>query len=205
MRTSILLLLFLSLNTIVNAQLDETDLTKTSSRLLIEGRHIGGNGRTYLTLRNLSNGRGACVDMRIYSGGTSFTSFGHHSNSYGTGYTYLPLYAGFGQLWTTGEGLILRASPAAKEDPEGIIRFETGWRDEGSSNERMRISSKGLIGIDCNNPYARLQIGSGDIYLQNPESGIIMTSPSGKCWRLTVTDKGKAKYTLAQCPGDHGP
>jgi hypothetical protein len=199
MRTSVLLLLLLSLNTIVNAQLEETDLTKTSSRLLIEGRHIGGSGRTYLTLRNLSNGRGACVDMRIYSGGTSFTSIGHHSTSYGSGYTYLPLYAGFGQIWSTGEGLILRASPVTKEDPEGIIRFETGWRDEGSSNERMRISAAGYIGIDCTSPHARLQLGSGDIYLQNPESGIIMTSPNGQCWKLTVTNKGKAKYSKVDC------
>lgn len=205
MRTSILFLLFLSLNTIVNAQLEETDITKTSSRLLIEGRHIGGNGRTYLTLRNLANGRGACVDMRIYSGGTQFTSIGHMSTSYGLGYTYLPLYAGFGQIWNTGEGLILRASPVAKGESYGIIRFETGWRDEGSSNERMRISSNGLIGIDCTNPKARLHIGSGNIYLQNPESGIIMTSPNGKCWQLTVNDKGKAKYTYVECPGDPGP
>jgi hypothetical protein len=40
----------------------------------------------------------------------------------------------------------------------------------------------------------------GDIYLEDINSGIIMKSPNGQCWRGTVTDNGLLQFTQVSCP-----
>jgi hypothetical protein len=39
----------------------------------------------------------------------------------------------------------------------------------------------------------------GDIYLEDINSGIIMKSPNGQCWRGTVTDNGTIQFTQVNC------
>jgi autotransporter adhesin len=39
----------------------------------------------------------------------------------------------------------------------------------------------------------------GDIYLEDINSGIIMKSPNGQCWRGTVTDSGTLQFTQVNC------
>lgn len=40
----------------------------------------------------------------------------------------------------------------------------------------------------------------GDIYLEDIQSGIIMKSPNGQCWRGTLTDQGMLNFVLTDCP-----
>lgn len=40
----------------------------------------------------------------------------------------------------------------------------------------------------------------GDVYLPNSNRGVILTSPSGNCWRLTVDNSGNPIFTSITCP-----
>jgi hypothetical protein len=44
-------------------------------------------------------------------------------------------------------------------------------------------------------PKAKLHVSEGDVYIDNPTKGIILTSSNGSCWRVTVEDWGILKNT----------
>jgi hypothetical protein len=136
--------------------------------------------------------------MQLKTGTSNTTTYLSQASSiYGTDY-YGNEYADYGQLWSTGTGLILRAGGNAIND--GIIKFQTGYAIQGSSNERMRISGNGNVGIGTNNPKVKLQVTSGDIYVEDPNKGIILRSPSGNCYRVTIDDAGNFVRTAITCP-----
>ena len=58
----------------------------------------------------------------------------------------------------------------------------------------------GNVGIGQDDPKAKLQIKSGDIYLETLNTGVIMKSPDGKCWKLTVDNMGNIITTQVTCP-----
>ncbi len=39
-----------------------------------------------------------------------------------------------------------------------------------------------------------------DIYLENINAGVIMKSPNGQCWRMTVSNTGAPVFTAITCP-----
>jgi hypothetical protein len=74
---------------------------------------------------------------------------------------------------------------------------------EPTGTERLFIvENNGFVGIGTGeeNPSSRLQIAKGDVYLSDIESGIILKSPNGKCWRLTVNDYGNFLSSPVECP-----
>lgn len=81
----------------------------------------------------------------------------------------------------------------------GDIRFTTdGFAS--SDFERMRITFGGNIGIGTSNPAAKLQVANGDVFIENVSSGVIMKSPDGSCWRMTVSNAGAPVMTKIACP-----
>lgn len=71
---------------------------------------------------------------------------------------------------------------------------------------KMSIFGNGNIGIGTlSNGWAfeaksKLHIKEGDIYLENASNGIIMKSPNGQCWRMTVNNLGQPIFTSITCP-----
>jgi hypothetical protein len=136
------------------------------AKLAVEG--IGdGTGtvedRIFLKLKNNSTSSASVVAQTLQSGTKeTFTSVSHHSSSY----TVSENLDDMGQVWSSGKGLVLRASPAsAARDYQGSIRFYTGWNNSSTfaSNERMRVESNGNVGIGTTTPDARLVVeGNGD-------------------------------------------
>jgi len=61
-------------------------------------------------------------------------------------------------------------------------------------------SNSGVSGSSEENPNSRLQIANGDVYLSDPESGVILKSPNGQCWRLTVNNNGNFLSSPVECP-----
>ena len=62
------------------------------------------------------------------------------------------------------------------------------------------------IGIGMNSiasaeqPKSRLHVFSGDVNIDQIGSGIIMKSPNGQCWRVTIDNTGNLARTAITCP-----
>ena len=60
------------------------------------------------------------------------------------------------------------------------------------------------VGIGSNNPStparSQLHVFNGDVNVEQIGSGIIMKSPNGQCWRVTVSDAGTFVSTPIACP-----
>ncbi len=69
------------------------------------------------------------------------------------------------------------------------IRFETTNTNETIRTERMRITENGTVKVTTN-----------DVYISNVGSGVIMKSPNGGCWRMTVSNTGTPVFTAVTCP-----
>lgn len=169
-------------------------------KLTLQGYETTGtpDRRTFLSLNNTAQTDASLVSIRLQAGSSNTVTYLTQASSiYGIN-NYGNEYADFGQLWNNGAGLILRAGGNAIND--GIIKFQTGYAIQGSSNERMRISGNGNVGIGTRNPVAKLQVTSGDIYVEDPSKGIILRSPSGNCFRVTIDDGGNFVRTAITCP-----
>lgn len=57
-----------------------------------------------------------------------------------------------------------------------------------------------LIGIGTYDPRTALQVARGDVYISDIARGVIMKSPNGNCWRLTVSNAGAPVLTNIVCP-----
>jgi hypothetical protein len=173
------------------------------SKLHIESNETGDgtyDGRYFVRLKNNSTSPSATVNQIFQAGNSgSFTIINHHSSTY----TTVPNADDMGQIWSSGKGLIIRASPVSTaQDLKGSIRFYTGWNANStfSSNERLRIDFNGNVGVGTDAPKAKLEVKNGDVYVNDSTKGIILKSPNGNCWRVTVDDSGNFVRTQITCP-----
>ena len=62
------------------------------------------------------------------------------------------------------------------------------------------------IGIGMSNvasaeqPRSKLHVFNGDVNIDRIGSGIIMKSPNGQCWRVTIDNTGNLVRTAITCP-----
>jgi DUF4097 and DUF4098 domain-containing protein YvlB len=56
------------------------------------------------------------------------------------------------------------------------------------------------MGIGTSTPKAKLEVANGDVYLTDSTKGIILKSPNGNCWRVTVDNTGNLVRTAITCP-----
>ena len=68
------------------------------------------------------------------------------------------------------------------------------------------ITADNMVGISNTNggsdnlPHSRLHVRDGDVYIDQIGSGVIMKSPNGQCWRMTVSNAGAPVFTAITCP-----
>jgi hypothetical protein len=84
-----------------------------------------------------------------------------------------------------------------------------GWGLAGETNHnfyittnntpRLAILNTGEVGIGTDSPSTALEV-VGDIYLSQVGDGVIMKSPDGNCWRVTVDNAGAFVSTSIVCP-----
>jgi hypothetical protein len=56
------------------------------------------------------------------------------------------------------------------------------------------------VGIGTTTPTAKLQVAGGDVYVNTIGTGVILRSPNGSCFRVTVSDAGALSTTAVGCP-----
>ncbi|MFN8343734.1 MAG: LamG domain-containing protein [Spirosomataceae bacterium] len=155
--------------------------------------------RTFLQLKNNAVDPSSLVTISLSAGSSANpTVLEHVAREYTTPVMLSPM-AGFGQLYSKDNGLILRTGSAA--NPNGVITFLTGnVSPENYSLERMRIEANGNVGIGTTAPKAKVQVTDGDVFIDNSNRGIILKSPNGTCWRVTIDDSGNFVRTSIACP-----
>ncbi|HVF46112.1 MAG TPA: hypothetical protein VNA17_00950, partial [Pyrinomonadaceae bacterium] len=67
-------------------------------------------------------------------------------------------------------------------------------------------ASDSKVGIGTTQPFSKLHVRSGDLYIDSPTPatalfGVVLTSPGGSCWRITVSDAGALTTISVPCPG----
>jgi len=150
--------------------------------------------RQFINLTNINNTTHSNVAI-LFNSGTGGNrargSFGVCANSYIAN----PGVSGFTYLQGFNSGIMLRAISQT-----GKIKFTTG----GTSllNERMVIDSSGNVGIGTDKPCSKLQVSGGDIFIEEINTGIIMTSPNGSYWRVTIDDDGSLITSQIDSPCD---
>jgi hypothetical protein len=75
-----------------------------------------------------------------------------------------------------------------------------GWASGFGEKPLLEIDEKGFIGIGTDDPYAKLHVSDGDIYIADIEKGIIMKSPDGNCWRGVLDNSGDLNFSPVDCP-----
>ncbi|MBC7388164.1 MAG: hypothetical protein H7329_03040 [Opitutaceae bacterium] len=157
-----------------------------------------GTDRVFLRLHNTSNLQDGLTAFHMFSGtGTNLNAFdiGISSKSY---FPNLPM-AGYAIMRSERIGL---STMGYDLDSDAHIAFFTGANyaiDPNASVERMRIDKDGNIGMGTSTPKTQLHI-KGAVYLEDATQGIIMRSPNGQCWKVTVGDTGTLTSTSVTCP-----
>ncbi len=66
--------------------------------------------------------------------------------------------------------------------------------------ENYYLFNQGNMGIGTPEPCSKLQVTDGDIFIEDINSGIIMKSPDGNCWRISIDNNGNFVSTSITCP-----
>jgi hypothetical protein len=69
-----------------------------------------------------------------------------------------------------------------------------------SRSNAITVLKNGNMGIGNDTPTAKLQVKSGDVYVETIGNGVIIKSPNGSCWRLSVSNAGVVLSTSVACP-----
>jgi hypothetical protein len=88
------------------------------------------------------------------------------------------------ELWMGTEEYGLKAA-------YGRMYFNTG-------GNYIFNSADANVGIGTLNPLAKLQV-NGDVFIEDENAGLILKSPDGQCWKITVNNSGELTTTSINC------
>jgi hypothetical protein len=182
-------------------------------------QNTGGSGNSFFGtgsgINNTTGGSNSFVGIaagRNNTTGVENAFFGISTgwgNQTGNGNTFIGSYADFtpGSVNTTGNNNILLG---AYSDLSPNISNATaiGWRAlVTQSNSLVLGSISGVnfgtdtnVGIGTPAPKTKLHLARGRIYVESNGQGLIMKSPNGSCFELTVSDAGLLTILATTCP-----
>lgn len=146
--------------------------------------------RTLIRLENKSTDLFSTMSIQMFAGESgSYGSLGHSSSTYEAQQGYKDKTT----LTNTGQGLVFKSLG------NGSIEFKTG-SDNSVESTKILINREGSIGIGTTEPKAKVEVSQGDVYISDAANGVIMKSPNGTCFRMTVSDGGTPVFTSITCP-----
>ena len=153
--------------------------------------------RLQMSLHNRSTNNESFAGLGISAGNAGTNTWLEHlSSTYSIYSSTYPDFNDLGYLVSNGNnGLILLSG---SDGLNTKIRFAVG-----SSNNvpvtRMTLNKTGL-GLGTETPKAKIEVANGDVYVSDATKGIILKSPNGSCWRVTIDNTGNFVRTAITCP-----
>lgn len=146
----------------------------------------GDHDMALIRLRNFDEGSSAYVGIALEAYGNLKEGTFNRSEILLTSdeYDRMPFFNGMTAIRATGNGFSVLTDSTA-----GSIRFYT-THVEDEIFERVRIDSIGDMGVGTTDPKAKIHVNDGDIFIEDMERGLILTSPDGQHWRITVGNDG---------------
>ncbi len=98
------------------------------------------------------------------------------------------------------------ANPRIKFNENGITKWWFRYVPGGDflqfyrSGASVVFTDSGNVGIGTTGPNSKLEINAGDVYINTIGNGVILRSPDGTCYRLTVANGGSLVTTAIVCP-----
>ena len=168
-----------------------------SQKLQVEENAENGPDRTMLTLNNYASGDRASTLIELATGVSNARATAYFGIS-SLNYTGIPEVAGdlniqSGSSSSVGNGINFRCA-----SPTGTFKFFIGGY--APVDLEMILDDNGNLGIGNDEPKSKLQVSQGDIYIEDINKGVIMKSPNGACWRMTITDMGTSDIASIVCP-----
>jgi hypothetical protein len=159
-----------------------------NDRNIIELKNTSTTNNSYLGIAMTSGSESLLPGSRYNRGGLAVHSDTYFPNLISSGYTALS---------GLNKGVLINAL-----SPTADIKFATGGNitNDTQSEIRMTIGSDGNIGLGTTTPKSKLQITSGDVYIDDATKGIIMKNSANECYRVTVGTAGTLVSTLITCP-----
>ncbi|MCK5137595.1 MAG: hypothetical protein KAR19_17550 [Bacteroidales bacterium] len=151
----------------------------------------GGKDRALIRLRNTDEGGLAYVSLALEAYQDKIAKTFYRSELFQTSEYYDEIldFKGMCAVRAPGSGFSIFT-----ESDYGSIRFYTTTVQD-TIMERARFDPAGNLGIGTTVPKAKVHVADGDIYIEDINRGVIMQSPDGNHWRVTVNDGGTLGIT----------
>jgi hypothetical protein len=145
--------------------------------------------RALIRLRNTDEGGKASVSLalEVYKDKVNKTFYRSEFLQTSADFTQIPDFDRMTAVRAVGKGFSVYS-----ESSLGSIRFYTTTLDD-TSTERMRITPSGNVGIGTVSPLEKVHVKNGDVLVEG--GGLIMQSPDGTYYRISVENGGTLKIT----------
>lgn len=132
---------------------------------------------------------------------------GATSYSAGAGTVGLVLNGTAGGAGTASQGILFGGNGVAHgnlaylpNEKQFIFRTGNNPTDVTDSYGAAGLSILGKVGIGTAAPNSKFQVSAGDGYFDTIGNGVILRSPDGSCYRVTVANGGGLVTTAIVCP-----
>jgi len=74
-----------------------------------------------------------------------------------------------------------------------------GFQASVTQSNSLVLGNNVNVGVGTTTPKTKLHVAGGSVYIGSPNS-LVITSPNGNCWFITVSDTGVLSSFQVACP-----